>query len=179
MGLLSTFKFKTNYKAPRVIYTNHIKQPQTVQYKAYKKGQEIVGEIKKTEGTSESFVVADGGFIIPMNVLESNDFASKVKQQNNFNGEDSLKMNPKNMSSLKQNAVDYSKSFVVGGLIGLCGVFFAETKGWIAEPRTRNKVIGIVLGATLLSYATFKIKKFKEKQKVELKNLSNDTSSNS
>ena len=169
METLGTFKLKTDYKAPRVIVTNHIKAPQRVEYRVYKKGQRIIGSVQKTN-KKDAFVVVDGGFIIPINILEYTDFASR---KSNFTSEESLKITPKNFDSLKQNAVDYSKSFVVGGIVGMCSVFLMESKGWIVEPKTRNKVLGFLIGASLFAYGTHQIKKFKEKNKIVIKNSDN------
>ena len=159
---------KENFKAPFVVATGMAHKPQRIEYKPFRKGQIIQGEMKYNGG-KPAFILVGG--IIPVecryvNELSQKEITSSGEATSSASGDEKkanqveIKTNPK---------VKYIDAMLIGALIGAVGVHFAEKKGYIPNPDQKNKLYGALAGALLAWYVVYR-QQANKKVEIKVKN---------
>jgi len=162
---------KESFKAPFVVATGIAHKPQRVEYKPFKKGQIIRGEMKYNNG-KPAFVLVGG--IVPVECKYISELSAKdintgsSEQTSNATGTGN---DPKNQVEIKSSnpRIKYIDAMLVGALVGAIGVHFAEKKGYIPNPDQKNKLYGALAGALLAWYVVYR-QQTNKKVEIKVKN---------
>lgn len=159
---LKSYVIKQAVKVPYVTNTGHAARPTQIKFKRYKKGDIITGELKHANNRP-AFILVKG--VLPVPVWAVKELISKEIVSN---ADGSEKMVDKTITSTS-NVDPYPKvkvadAAIVGAIVGVIAVWFAEKKGYIKEPDRKNKLYGALGGAALFGYVAFRAKKKKPKK---------------
>lgn len=147
---LKSYIFGYDYKAPCVVATGHPKNPQGIQFKQFRKGQIIQGELKHSNN-KPAFVFHQGTFVIPLSVVKelvTKEIGHSAETKSNAPGDLSDFDQPKK-PTVKIKMMDAA---ILGGLAGVLLVYVSEKQGWISEPDKKYKLYGAIGGAALGAY---------------------------
>ncbi|MEM2138576.1 MAG: hypothetical protein QXM96_00265 [Candidatus Woesearchaeota archaeon] len=145
---MENFILKKDFYSPYVINKNGIK---SFSYKHFKKGQIIKGVLKKDDKYNPVFVLVDNYFVIPVNFLKKLS-VSEISEKNDK--KENIEKNEKKIdfTGLKNRRFKVIDGIIIGGVLGVLVVYLMEKKGYIEIPNKTNKIIGGVLGASILGY---------------------------
>ena len=153
-----------DFKSPYVVTTGVPHRPTQIKAKKFKKGEIICGELKESKG-KPAFVLHRGVIVVPLECVKKvivkdvvvNEAPKVSSAEGSGNG--SGKINIEKKSFLNDGKKKFFDAMIIGGVAGFGGVYFAEKKGWIAEPSKKNKLIGVVAGALLGAYLVYRFQK--------------------
>jgi hypothetical protein len=149
------------FKSP-VVYSggSHPKLQAQVKYMTFKKGTVLDGTLKTKANGEPDYVIHKGCVVVPIAAVK--ELVTKAIVTSNADGNSSSDT-PKTKSIIPESKskVRYIDSAIIGGLIGLGVVWFAEKKGWLVEAAEskiphQNKLVGIAVGGLLGAYFTFR-----------------------
>lgn len=149
------------FKSP-VVYSggSHPKLQAQVKYMTFKKGSVLDGTLKTKANGEPDYIIHKGCVVVPIAAVK--ELITKAIVTSNADGATSSET-PKQKSIIPESKskVRYIDSAIIGGLVGLGAVWFAEKKGWLVEPAEskiphQNKLAGVVIGGLLGAYYTFR-----------------------
>ena len=164
------FLVKKDFKTPYIIATGQPHRPTEVKVKLFKKGQIVSGEIQKTNGKA-SYVLHKGSMVIPLscidkvvtqkitNQIEVSSAEGDTKQATSTG---KITIDPKGKgipvttASSDEKKKKYLDAIIVGAVIGVVGVFYAEKKAWLPNVEQKNKIIGGLVGALAGAYLVYR-----------------------
>ena len=164
---------KENFKAPFVVATGIAHKPQRVEYKPFRKGQIIKGEMKLNNG-KPAFILVGG--IVPVECKFVNELSQKeittggsnTENTSNASGGSEKQMNQVDLKPTNPK-VKYIDAMLIGALVGAVAVHFAEKKGYIPVPDQKNKLYGALAGALLSWYIVYR-QQANKKLEIKVKN---------
>jgi len=154
---LKSYVITGSCRAPIVRATGHGARPQQISFKLFKKGDIVKGEMKHANN-QPAFVLVDGVYVIGIGsvkelvtkeIVTGADGKTKVQDQ-------TITAPPKIKDAIPK--VKIADAVIVGCIVGALGVYFAEVKGLIPEPESRNKIYGALGGAVLFGYVAYRMK---------------------
>jgi hypothetical protein len=149
------------FKSP-VIYSggSHPKLQAQVKYMTFKKGSVLDGTLKTKANGEPDYIIHKGCVVVPIAAVK--ELITKAIVTSNADGATSSET-PKQKSIIPESKskVRYIDSAIIGGLVGLGAVWFAEKKGWLVEAAEskiphQNKLAGVLIGGLLGAYYTFR-----------------------
>jgi hypothetical protein len=155
---LETFIVTANTKAPYVRATGMPHRPQAVEFKQFRRGDMIKGELKHANN-QPAFVLVAGCLVVPLSVLK------KVVTKEISSNADGSQEKPKE-KTIKSVAVKatYIDGVLMGAVAGAVITYLCEKQGWIVAPAeggNKNKLYGALFGAVAGAYIVYKIKQNK------------------
>lgn len=154
---LKSYVITKSCRSPIVRATGHGARPQQIQFKTFRKGDIVKGELKHANN-QPAFVLINGVCVVDLScvkelvtkeIVTGADGKTKVQDQ-------TITAPPKTKDAMPK--VKIADAVIIGAIIGAIGVFIAEKKGIIAEPENRNKILGAVGGAIIFGYIAYRIK---------------------
>ena len=127
---IESFILTQDYKTPYVRYTGIPHNPNTLQYKSFRKHEIVRGELKHYNNKPLCVIIGEGLFL-PLNVVKKVVTKDVVSDAS---GETTIKEKVEKAVISSNPKIQLFDSFLVGAALGAAGVFFAEKKGWIATP---------------------------------------------
>lgn len=154
---LKSYIFGYDYKAPCVVATGHPKNPQGIQFKQFRKGQIIQGELKHSNN-KPAFVFHQGTFVIPLSVVKELvtkeiGHSADVKSYASGTSSDLSDFDQPKKPTPKIKIMDAT---ILGAIAGVLLVYVAEKQGWISEPDKKYKLYGAIGGAALGGYMVYR-----------------------
>lgn len=149
------------FKSP-VVYSggSHPKLQAQVKYMTFKKGSVLDGTLKTKANGEPDYIIHKGCVVVPIAAVK--ELITKAIVTSNADGATPSET-PKQKSIIPESKskVRYIDSAIIGGLVGLSAVWFAEKKGWLVEPAEskiphQNKLAGVLIGSLLGAYFTFR-----------------------
>lgn len=149
------------FKTP-VVFSggSHPKLRSQVKYAFFKKGQVISGTLKVKENGEPDYIIHKGVMVVPVASVKELITKEIISNANGNEETDLIKKQVDNKVLGKStNKVRFIDSAIIGGIIGVVVVWYAEKKGWIKEQEEakiphQNKLIGLGIGAALGAYYT-------------------------
>jgi len=150
-----TYIFTHDCKAPYVEITGKPHMPQEIKFLKFRRGDQVKGELKHANN-KPAFILGPKNAIIPMDCVKELVTKAVVGDiptmaSSSFDGpaqqKKSIPTNPK---------VRYIDAMLLGGAVGLVGVVVAEKQGWIAEPDSKYKWYGALVGAAAAAYIVYR-----------------------
>jgi hypothetical protein len=144
-----------NFKSPYVLATGKPHQPTAIKVLQFKKGDVIVGELKRDKEGKPAYILHKGIVVIPLNCVRQ--VLTKEINMSAVDGEKiTMKVNATTPSAEKKKM--YMDSVIVGGILGFAVTYYAEKKGYIAVASQKNKVIGAIIGGLAGAYLVYRFK---------------------
>jgi hypothetical protein len=148
-----------SFKSP-VVYSggSHPKLRSQVKYAFFKKGQVISGTLKVKENGDPDYIIHKRAVVVPISAVK--ELVTKEMISNADGETDLIKKQVENKILGKEtNKVRFIDSAIIGGVIGVAIVWYAEKKGWVKEQEDakiphQNKLIGLLVGGLLGAYYT-------------------------
>jgi hypothetical protein len=148
-----------DFKSP-VVYSggSHPKLRQQIKYAFFKKGRVISGTLKTKENGDPDYIIHKGAVVIPIAAVK--ELVTKEMVSNADGETDLIKKQVENkILGESTNKVRFIDSAIIGGVIGVGLVWYAEKKGWVKEQEDakiphQNKLIGLLVGGLLGAYYT-------------------------
>lgn len=159
---LESFVITKDFKTPFVRFTGHPRFPQQTEWKTFKKGDIVNGELKHSNN-KPAFVLVSGRLVVPIEVVKK---VVTKDVKSNADGEIEKKK-PGVISTSNNPKVQYVDAMLLGALVGVVGVYVAEKQGWIAQPDKKYKLYGGLAGVGLALYILWRYKNSKPKKKQE------------
>ncbi len=162
---LQSYRIKENMKAPYVVATGNSRNPTRVEYKQFRKGELINGEMKHANN-KPALVLVKGVIPIPIWNIE----AVVTKEINatpeaTSNADAAQKKEAPKKIEIKSNKHLYLHAAVIGIVLGVAGAIVAEKKVWVpANPK--NKLYGALIGMGSAIYLTYAFKDYFTQVKV-------------
>lgn len=157
-----TYRLNKNVRTPVVINTPFPHKPTAIKYKEFREGETVTGVVQERNGQA-AFVVVKRRYVIPMEALTElvTKSTSPVSMASGQEAGDELEKfakggNPK---------VKYLDAAIIGAVVGVSAVWFAQKRGWIVPPDKKNLGYGAALGAGLCIYAIYRIRNRSNKKK--------------
>ncbi len=145
-----------DFKSPYVVSTGMAHKPTEIKAIHFKKGQVIQGELK-TSGGKPSFVLYKGVVVVPCSMVRK--VETKQIVVSNASGDDNKAAeSKKQVAVIKNKKTRYIDAMIVGAIAGFGGTYFAEKKGWLKTVETKNRLIGMAIGAAAAMYVAYRIK---------------------
>lgn len=159
---LKSYVVTKDFKTPYVRVTGMAKNPSATQYKLFKKGDVINGELKHVNN-QPSFIMVAGTLVVPLEVVKelyAKDVTSNVtgEKEEGEKKEEVVQTNPK---------IKYFDAAIIGGLLGIGAVILAEKQAWIAPVEKKYKVYAVIAGALVGAYFVYRFKVNKPKAVVK------------
>lgn len=139
-------------KAPIIRATGRPDKPQEIQFRKFRRGEIVKGELKHANN-EPAFILVNGVMVINLDCVK--ELVTK-EVVSSANGQD-VKV-PKALAPTKNQKLRYIDAMVIGGLAGIGGVFLAEKQGWIAQPDKKNKLYGAIGGVLAGLYLAYRLK---------------------
>lgn len=146
-----------NVRTPVVINTPYPHKPTAIKYKEFREGETIKGVVQKGRDGKPRFIIVKGMYVIPAHAVRLLVTKNIGEPNSNASGKDAGE-------KLEQYAkggnprVKYMDAALVGALVGVTAVFFAQKKGWLTPPSKSNLVYGALGAAGLSMYVIFRIR---------------------
>lgn len=153
---LSTYVLTQNYRAPFVRITNNPRMPQQICYKNFKAGDMIKGELKHANN-KPAFVLVQGTLVFPLSVIKAVVTKEVISDASGETKKEEAKGPVSNIIPVaKTPKIKYLDAAIIGGLIGLGAVYFAEKKGYLQVVDKKNKIYGAAIGALAGFYLIYR-----------------------
>lgn len=150
-----TYTLISDFKAPCVINTTGNNRPAQIKYKTFKRGELVNGVMQYNNGRP-SFILVKG--IIPIEAKYLKEVVAKEIVVSNASGESKPKSSIDSMVSDHPNPkVKYLDALLVGAVVGVIAVHFAEKKGYIEVPDKKYKLYGALGGGLLAMYVVYRV----------------------
>ena len=145
-----------DFKSPYVVSTGMAHKPTEIKAICFKKGQVIQGEMKTANG-KPSFVLYKGVVVVPVTMVRK--VETKQIVVSNASGDDHKAADTqKQVAIIKNKKTKWIDAVIIGALAGFGGTYLAEKKGWLKTVETKNRLIGMGIGAVLAVYVTYRMK---------------------
>lgn len=148
-----------NFSGPYVVQTGQPHRPTQIKLKKFTAGQIINGELKHANGRP-AFVLVYGVIPVPLVVLKA--VVTKEITQTTSNADGGGSQTVKKVDVITNPKVKYIDAGLIGAIVGLGAVLYAEKKTWIATPTKENKIAGAVIGAAIGAYITYRLRNKKD-----------------
>ncbi len=162
---IKNYVLTQDYNAPFVVATGHPKNPQQIRTKLFKKGDVVKGELKHANN-QPAFILVNGVLVIPVNIIKEVTTKAVIEDDKITTSEETPKVEEKKeetvikpiTKSLKSSnpRVKYMDAILLGGLVGMIGVYVANKQGWIAETDRKHYIYGGLAGAALGMYVIYR-----------------------
>ena len=144
MGLKS-YILRQDFSSPDVISTPSSYRSAQVNYKRFKKGEIINGELKHANN-KPSFVLVQGRLVIPISVLREV-VTKEISVAANGELTETKIEDKKPAIVVTKGKLKGIDAMIIGAVVGVIGVVVAEKQGWITMPNKKNKLWGALGGA--------------------------------
>ena len=154
---MKTYVLTQMYQAPYVVATGRPNNPQQIRTKTFKTGQMVKGELKHANN-KPAFVLVAGTLVLPLSVLKEVTTKEVISDASGATqSEEQVTAASSNTVKVANTKLRYIDSVVIGGLIGLGGVFLAEKQGWLEKTEdNKNRMYGALIGAIAGAYIVFR-----------------------
>jgi hypothetical protein len=154
------FVATTDFKSPYVVSTGRPDKPTAIKVKKFKKGDIIVGEMKHANG-QPAFVLWKGVVVVPLSCVKQV-ITKEINTTSSVEGgevkKETSKATTTDIKLSKNPKIQYMDAILLGSALGAGAAYLAEKQGWIAEPSSKNKLIGAVIGAVIMTYGVYRFK---------------------
>ncbi len=154
---LESYVLTQQLKTPYVRVTGMPHKPTELLFKTFKKGEIINGELKHANN-KPAFVLVEGKLVIPLAVVKKVVTKEIVSGADGAEKTESPKEKPTNILTSSNPKVKYLDALIIGTLVGVGGVYFAEKQGWLNAEEKKNKIYGGVVGALMGIYLVYRFK---------------------
>jgi hypothetical protein len=176
---MKSYVLKENFRAPYVVATGMPHNPQAIKSRLFKKGDIVKGELKHVNNVP-AFILVNGALPIDVSYIkevQTKDIVEMIpldkEGKSSADGEATTtpKEESKTLEMLKSAnpKVKYMDAVIIGGLVGIAGVYLANKQGWIPELQKKHYLIGGIAGAVLSSYLVYRFTAPKQTVKVAVK----------
>lgn len=177
---MKSYVLKENFKSPYSVATGMPHNPQQIKFKLFKKGDIVQGEMKHANNIP-SFILVGETLMIPVSYIKevsTKDIVEVVpigkEPKSSADGEEAkTDTTAKVIETLKpaNPRVKYMDAIVLGGLVGVAGVYLANKQGWITELDKKHYLMGALAGGILSSYLVYRFSAPKQTVKVSTKKV--------
>ncbi len=160
---IESFIVTKECKAPIVRATGIPHRPQSIEFKRFKSGDIVKGELKHANN-KPAFVLVGGSLVVPI------DCVRKVVSQD-VSGADGNKSDEKPIKEKivpMIQKVQYIDAIVIGAVLGVAGAYLAEKQGWVVSEDNKIKMYGALIGVGAALYITYRLKS-SQKAKITVK----------
>ena len=149
----ASFMIKSVVKTPVVIDSPLPHKPRTVKYKTFNPGDIVTGDVHTDLQGKPKFVLVGKRLVIPISAI------SEIVTKEAMSNADG-KLAEQIQQSVKKGkpTTKYIDGAIIGAVLGLLSVVFAERKKWIEIPTKENKMYGAAIGAAIFMYGVYKIR---------------------
>jgi hypothetical protein len=155
MEPLKTYTLISDFKAPCVINTTGNNRPAQIKYKTFKKG-ELVNGVMQYANSRPNFILVRGSIPIEAKYLKEV-VAKEIVVSSNASGPDKKNSIDNMVSDHPNPKVKYLDALLVGAVVGVLAVHFAEKKGYIEVPDKKYKLYGALGGGLLAMYIVYRV----------------------
>lgn len=155
---MARFLITRTFKSP-LVYTGAVnpKRQGLVRYITFKKGSQIIAEMKRKSNGEPDFVLYRGRIVVPITAVKE----LVTKQIINSNADGGLVAGEKRLVVESKSKVGYIDTAIIGAILGFGAMILAEKKGWISEPENSKvphpyKLTGAGIGAALGIYYKYR-----------------------
>ena len=143
-----------DYRAPYVVATGHPRNPQSVMFKSFKRGDIIKGELKHSNN-QPAFVLVAGTLVVPLSVIKE---VTTKEISSGASGESTNTEATTEVKKVPNKKLRYVDAVVIGGVIGFGAMILAEKQGWLPEGSDMNKMklYGVIGGIAAGAYLVFR-----------------------
>jgi hypothetical protein len=151
-----TYTLIADFKAPCVINTPGNNRQAKIKYKTFRRGELVNGVMQYNNGRPTIILVKG---IIPIEAKYLKEVVAKEIVVSNASGNETKpKASIDNMVSDHPNPkVKYLDALLVGAVVGVLAVHFAEKKGYIEVPDKKYKLYGALGGGLLAMYIVYRV----------------------
>ncbi len=154
----ATYMITSDFRTPYVTSSKDPRSPTQTNWKAFKKGDIIAGELIKDGKGKPNFVLYNGVCVVPLSVVRA--VVTKEILSSNASGPANTtplgQETTKKITVIENPKIKYGDAALVGIIIGLAGVFIANKKGWIKAPDNMNFLYGAGAGIALSAYFVYR-----------------------
>lgn len=148
-----TYVITKDVKVPIVVNGSQAHRPADVRYKTYRKGEMVQGEMKHSNN-EPAFVLVGKMGVLPLNCIQevtsipvSNADGTQTKEIGEKQLKENIIINPK---------VKYGDAMIIGALLGIIGVHFAQKYNYIKSEDNKLKLYGALGGGLLGVYLVYR-----------------------
>lgn len=176
---LKSYVLVTDFRAPYVVATGHPKNPQQIKTKMFREGEIIKGELKHANN-QPAFILVAGTLVIPVDyikelttkaIVEDDKIVAAEVVEETPEKAVVIKTDSAKKSVLKSSnpKVKYMDAIIIGGLVGVVGIYLAGKQGWIAELDKKHYLYGGLAGGLLGAYLVYRFTPSKVAPKISTK----------
>lgn len=177
---MKSYVLKENFRSPYVVATGIPHNPSAIKAKLFKKGDIVQGEMKHANNVP-SFILVNDNLMIPVSYIKevsTKDIVEIVPiGKEAKSGADGDATNTETTTASKavevlkpaNPTVKYMDAVIIGGLVGLGGIYLAHKQGWIEELDKKHYIMGAIGGGVLASYLVYRFSAPKQTVKVSSK----------
>ena len=175
---LKSYVLSQDFATPYVVATGMPHNPQQIKVKKFRKGDIVQGELKHANN-QPAFVLVQGTLVIPLEVIK--ELVTKAIIDNDTppidveivekENEDVVVKNKKtNAMTLKSSdpKVNYIDSMLIGGLVGLGGMYLVKRQNWIEEFDKKYYLYAGLVGAVAGAYIIYRTRSTKKANDLKL-----------
>jgi len=157
-----TYVFITDLKTPRVVGTGIPHAPQKIEYRTFRKGDTVNGEMKHVDN-KPAVILIEGNFPIPLHAVKEL-VAKDLQELSGADGSKDAKDDTKafemesKISISKNPKVAYLDAIVIGSLLGAGAMYLAEKKNWVQTTDKYAPLYAALGGAALGAYLVYRHK---------------------
>ena len=155
---MKTYVLTQMYQAPYVVATGRPNKPQQIMTKTFKTGQMVKGELKHANN-KPAFVLVAGTLVLPLSVLKEVTTKEVISDASGAtqSEEQTTQASGQTQAKVPNKKLRYIDAVVIGGLVGLGGVYLAEKQGWLEKTEdNKNRMYGALIGAIAGAYIVFR-----------------------
>lgn len=176
---LKSYVLTDDFRAPYVVATGHPKNPQQIKTKMFRAGEIVKGELKHANN-QPAFILVAGTLVIPVDyikelttkaIVEDDKIVPVEVTEEKETADVVVKTDSAKKSVLKSSnpKVKYMDAIIIGGLVGVAGIYLAGKQGWIAELDKKHYLYGGLAGGLLGAYLVYRFAPSKTAPKISTK----------
>ena len=123
-------------------------------FKQFRKGQIVKGEMKHANN-KPAFLLVDGCCVVPLTSIRE---VVTKEVTSDVTGDAAQTPIVKNKIDVKVSKLKIMDAGIIGGLVGLGGVWLAHKQSWLPVVDNKNYLYGAVIGAAAGMYLLYRFK---------------------
>lgn len=175
---LKSYVLTQDFATPYVVATGMAHNPQQIKVKKFRKGDIVKGELKHANN-QPAFVLVQGTLVVPLEVIK--ELVTKAIIDNDTppidveivekDTEDIVVKDKKSITMPLKSSdpkVNYIDSMIIGGLVGLGGMYLVKRQNWIEEFDKKYYLYASIVGALAGAYIIYRTRSTKKANAMKL-----------
>ena len=157
-----------DFKSPYVVSTGMGHNPQRIQYKTFRKGQIISGQMQTSNG-KPAFLMVNGVLPVDLNYIKEVVTKDFDEPKSNASGKETSIEKKLSIGGGSNNPqIKYVDGFLLGSAVGYLAVVAMTKYGYLTNVTTKFKIYGTLAGGLLSAYLVYRNNSSKVSKNIEI-----------